>query len=141
VVAGIKKMVGDKKTSDEKLTDATAKLEADEKLVKDVTQKLVDSQYLDSDAGRAGLARGLDRLIKEGSSPVVTALSRAAEDVSSAGRDAGSQMTRAYSLAARLNSAQAQIVRYQALLSQSRKPEDMLDLWMALLQERGPDNE
>lgn len=76
----------------------------------EVMKKLREAKFLPADAKPAELARGVESLI---------------------------ETARLKDPAGRLTTAQAEIKRYQAQLAQRRASQELLDLWLTLLQDRG----
>lgn len=123
VEKGIDKLAGDR-------DDLTQTLQG-------VAKKLVEAKYLDDPkAAKEKLLEAVDSTIEATTSPLVSALGRMGTNVNVLG-GFGNQVAKTMNLAGALAVSQAQAARYQVLLRESRTPHDMLDIWLALLENGG----
>jgi hypothetical protein len=157
VPAGVKKAVEELKTADAKLQGVSKELAAagvkDADPAKGVQElagvkndldqvaKKLEPKYVDpkanvlDPAGRKAVLAGVDQLIKSGGFPVGTALSEMALGLTRLGGGAAEGAARGYGLLSRLADGMAQTADYETRLQQARTPQQMVDLWPAVLQE------
>ena len=126
----------DKIELDDSFKALTKEFERVDGIVKAIVKRLVEKKYL---AGATGapdeILKGFERLFGSGA-PVVNALARISGALGSAGRGPGGELARNLDLGAMLASSQTSNARYLVIMQQSREPQQMLDLWLPLLQDR-----
>lgn len=135
VPKGIEKLRDAKKAVEKTAEELTNKLKASDGLISDVSKKLEEAKYLPEKAPRTELVKGLDKVIVEASSPVVKAVARVVADVGGTAGTLAGWVARNYEVASQLALSQSQVARYEFLINQTRTPQQMLDLWMLLLQD------
>lgn len=109
----------------------------------DLTQvaRKLEPKYVDpkanvlDPAGRKAVLAGVDQLVKASGFPVGTALSDLALGLSRLGGDTASGAARTYALLNRLANGLAQTADYEMRLRQARTPQQMINLWPAVLQQ------
>jgi tetratricopeptide (TPR) repeat protein len=100
----------------------------------EVAKKLVEAKFLaDAKAPKEQLLDAVNKTIQATYSPLVSALARMGAELGGVG-DAGTGAARAVDLTGRLAASQAELARLKILQGDSRYPEDMLVLWLPLLQ-------
>jgi tetratricopeptide (TPR) repeat protein len=120
------------KAATARLQETDAKLHADESIIDQARQRLASSRPV---ASKNDLPSAIDRLLAESGSPGVTALRDGTVELATAGGKIGSAIAGVVDLGQRLARSRADNVRYRMLLVQSHRPEQMLDVWLALLEE------
>ncbi|HEV3260841.1 MAG TPA: hypothetical protein VG013_28575 [Gemmataceae bacterium] len=133
VAAGITKLLAAKKTTDTELRTTTAQLKAQRATVAAIAAKLTAAKVLPAGAEQAQLFKAVDRLVKEGSSPVVTALADLAGGLSRLGGEAADRTARVFNLSNELAGTRMLVIRSQLLLAHAHTPDQMLNLWASLL--------
>lgn len=120
------------KAATARLQESEAKLRVDESIIDQARQRLASARPV---ASKNDLPNAIDRLLTESGSPGVTAFRDGTAVLATAGGKIGSAVAGVVDLGQRLARSQADNVRYRMLLVQSHRPEQMLDVWLALLEE------
>lgn len=138
---GVEKPLDVPKSVDE-LAKAKAKFEKDYTdafaLISDIHKQLVaaKAEGVGKDPKNyAEVRAGVKQMIEDAYAPLVKGLASVSGNVAAIGKVAGNQIGQHIDLSASLASSQTSNARYQVLLAQSRTPQQMLDVWLPLLQQ------
>jgi tetratricopeptide (TPR) repeat protein len=96
-------------------------------------KKLVDRKYLPSSSARPDVPKGVDRVLQDVDHPLAAAFGHLANDLGGLGGKVGREVAQDLNTEARLTAAQMQAARLDAMLADIWTPEQMMDIWLALL--------
>lgn len=119
--------------ADQKARDTAGKLQAEETILSQITQNLAGTNH--HVANHADLPKAVAAVLSDTGSPAVTALRNGASEMTQLAGNIGGAVGDIVDLSRRLARSQAENVHNRLLLGQSRTPDQMLDVWLALLED------